>query len=255
MSCTVGRQQASHKDSKGSCKNVYHAVPDVLLEIAEGSHFDSSYQLLEHACCHTMDAKNPSLYYSNGKICELRGETCLLINDNVHASMKEQCYDCTAAVSHCGLVACKCNCKAGSISGNWHVEVHTVGHLQNVTLLLFDVLAENVLIELAAEWSTRDPEYANEDERVEVIHAIQTLKGAAGLMVASASAGTSGRQNLAEMLVDFTVGTEQAKLSPPSPKETEIILFHEISVESIGKQVTEHIESAKKKAKLSRESE
>jgi hypothetical protein len=121
--------------------------------------------------------------------------------------------------------------------------------------LLFDVLAENVLIELAAEWSTRDPEYANEDERVEVIHAIQTLKGAAGLMVASASAGTSGRQNLAEMLVDFTVGTEQAKLSPPSPKETEIILFHEISVESIGKQVTEHIESAKKKAKLSRESE
>lgn len=254
---TYSLKAASHNDSKGSCKNVYHAVPDVLMEIAEGSCLDSCYQLLEHACCHAMDAKNPSLYCGNGKICELRGEKCFLINGNVHASMKEQCYDCTAAVSHCGIVACKCNCKAGSICDNWHVDIHTVGHLQNLTILLFDGLAENMLIELAAEWSTRDPEYTNEDERVEVIHAIQTLKGVAGLMVtsASASANTSRTQTLAEMLVDFTVSTKQAKLSLPSPKESEIIPFHDISVESIGKQVTEHIESAKEKAKLSKESE
>jgi hypothetical protein len=210
------------KDCKGLCENVYKAVPNMLVEFAEGSRFDSGFRLLERSCHHTMDSNNPSLYYANGKICEHNGETCLLINGDIHASMKDQCYDCSCVVSGSGIVTCKCNSKAGSIGGNRHVHVHSMSHLLNLPLLLFDGLAEHMLIELAAEWATRDPDFADADEKVRVVEVIEVLKGAAGL-----DSDTEPKKKdiatitIADVLVDFSVGTEQAKLAPPAPKESE----------------------------------
>jgi hypothetical protein len=45
-------------------------------------------------------------------------------------------------------------------------------------------------------------------------------------MVTSASANTSRMQTLAKMLVDFTVSSKQAKMSPSSPKESDSCQKH-----------------------------
>jgi hypothetical protein len=91
---------ARHEDAKGSCENVYAAVPDVLVHLAEGSRFDSGFRLLERSCRHTLDEDSEtSLLAAKGKVCEFKGETCLLINSCMKASMRDQCYDCTQADS------------------------------------------------------------------------------------------------------------------------------------------------------------
>jgi hypothetical protein len=92
--------------------------------------------------------------------------------------MLDKCYDCTCVVSNSGIIACKCNRKAGSIGNNKNVDVHAMAELMGLMLLLFDGLTEHLRVELSAEWSTRDPDFEDKDEQRNVMDALWTLKGA-----------------------------------------------------------------------------
>lgn len=52
--------------------------------------------------------------------------------------------------------------------------------------------------------------------------AIRALRGAAGLDL---DVKSNDKESLANLLMDFSIGTEQAKLAPPASKESEIGLF------------------------------
>jgi hypothetical protein len=122
-----------------------------------------------------------------------------------------------------------------------------MAELMGLTLLLFDGLAENILVELSAEWSTRDPEFDDKDEERKLLDALWTLKCAASIEMEENT--RANNLKVSDLLRTFSVGTEQSKLAPPPPKENEIVAFRTIQVQSVGNLVVAKIENAKQEQK------
>ena len=109
---------------------------------------------------------------ARGKVGLHNGKVCLCIDTEMRASLKDQCYKCSIVLTNSGLHCCRCTCKEGSLANNRHTDVHCVGVLVVLMLLLFDGLSEHLLVELAAEWISNPPLFATESDTTKAICAL-----------------------------------------------------------------------------------
>jgi len=123
--------------------------------------------------------------------------------------MKAAKYNTYAVFSSQGLIACKCNCQCGAAGGEAIVCVHILPLIFQLTLLLVEGLAENILLELCARMNTPETTEAHfqSNDILNMKKNINTLMTAAG----GDSVVDFSDKTVTDILSSFSVGTEKRK--------------------------------------------
>jgi hypothetical protein len=121
--------------------------------------------------------------------------------------MKAQVYDTTIAITVNNMLATKCRCKSGSKDGDRVVCIHNLPVAYKVTELLYDGLAEHILLELTSYIASLCQQWANDIKSL-VKESVMTLMEAAGDMISCADQSIQ----LDYQLEQFLTGTEKAKV-------------------------------------------
>ena len=130
---------------------VYSALPSYYIELANGSRMDSGFRLLRRCARHAMDSNARDLINTDGKLFKTSdGLVGIAIKNVVPASMKNTEYDTYAAFTARDLLACKCSCPCGGEGTEKIVCVHVLPLIFQLSLLLIEGLAENILLEFCA---------------------------------------------------------------------------------------------------------
>ena len=144
-----------------------------------------------------------------------------MLQNDIPASMKQQYYRVTVVFSKSGILACKCDCKAGSKGLDKVVCVHVLPVLMQFVVFMFEDLGENLLIEFCNRWNATLEEKLSshlDEIREYIVHIMDSI------------GCTSDETNKAKlsptikgMLDSFCVGTEKKKNIPLPPKDDELI--------------------------------
>jgi hypothetical protein len=184
------------------------------LNIAKGARLDEAcFRLAMRTIMHAIDPQTRNIVKATGNVVTYAGATCLLVHHEVLASMKQQSYAVFVCFSAKQLVACRCTCQAGCQGQERVMCVHILPVLYQITLLLFEGLAEHAIIEIANAYKT----FANtlsKEQISEITKYILTLKRAAHQYKT-----TDDLLSIEELLNDFNVGTEKRKYILPPPKD------------------------------------
>ena len=70
------------------------------------------------------------------------------------------------------LMAARCGCNAGPSGHDKHICVHICPLLVLLMLLLFDGLAEHLLVELCSRWTSADDDKINQNESDDILVAV-----------------------------------------------------------------------------------
>ena len=134
--------------------------------------------------------------------------------------MKQQCYDTTVVFSKSGILACECDCKAGSKGLDKVVCVHVLPILMQFVVFFIEDLGEHLLIELCNRWSgSLDEKLSSYLNQIKCyILQIMDSIGCASNETSKARLASS----IKEMLDSFCVGTEKKKNIPLPPKDDEL---------------------------------
>ncbi len=112
---------------------------------------------------HGHDPKMQSLFCNSADIVKLNdGSIGMLIKMKVPASMKAQVYETTIAITASDLLATECSCRSGSKDTDHVVCVHNLPVAYKVTEILYDGLAEHILLELTSCISSLSKKWTNE---------------------------------------------------------------------------------------------
>lgn len=202
---------------------IYDALPSLFVKFASGSRVDSGYRLLMRCVRHAFDSRAPSLDKQTAMLILHQGEVGIHLNADIPASMKKKVYQTGTVATAKDILCCKCTCQCGSQHDQRIVCVHNFPLLFLLTLLLFEHLAEHMLLELAACMSAGiwDKSVWSEDDIVWMKKSIIKLAEAAGDPVGSHSI----EDDIDHLLEKFVVGTQRRKQwkqrikTPPNPSE------------------------------------
>ena len=158
---------------------VYDALPEMIINFAKNSRVESGegtgFRLLQRCVRHGHDPKMPSLFHNKASIIQLEecGSLGLVINAKVPASMQTATYKTTTAhtaTDH--LLAVERECKRGSTAKpesfsneNDVTCVHNPVLPYGVTKLMYEALAEQILIELTSCIALLYASWTNNTER------------------------------------------------------------------------------------------
>jgi hypothetical protein len=187
---------------------VYDALPANIIGFAMGSRIDSGYRLLERCVRHAHDPRMESMFDNIARIIQLQdGSLGMLIESQVPASMKTDIYTTTAAYTSEDLLAVECSCKSGSKGDDAVVCVHVLPIPYKVTMLLLEGLAENIMIELTANYASLKEVWAPD---------IVELVKQSSLVLMDAAGETISHDDAIELSLDtllerFLTGTEKTK--------------------------------------------
>jgi hypothetical protein len=159
---------------------VYDALPAMLINSATNSRVDSGYRLLERCVRHSHDPRMQSLFDSKADVIQLLdGSVGFRIAAQVPASMKSSVY--SAAVVHTtqDILSAECGCKSGSKGDDKVVCVHILPIMNKLTHLMYEGLAEHILIELSSSYACLRENWTN-DVSVSVKDSVFILMEAAG---------------------------------------------------------------------------
>ena len=202
---------------------IYDVLPSLFLRFASGSRIDSGYRILMRCVRHAFDSRAPSLDQHTAMLILHQSDIGLHLNAAIPASMKKKVYQTGIVVTAKDIICCKCSCQCGSDGDQRVVCVHNLPLLFLLTLLLFEDLAEHMLLELAACMGADiwDKSVWSEDDIKSMKQSIITLTEAAGEPM-----GTHNSNNeIDDLLKTFVVGTERRKAwkqrikTPPKPSE------------------------------------
>ena len=135
---------------------VYDALPETIINFAQNSRVKSGegtgFRLLERCVRHGHDPRMQSLFYSNVELIQVEesGDLGIVIGSKVPASMRGVQYDTITAHTVNDLLAVKCGCKSGSSGEEKVTCVHNTSLPYGITKLMYEGLAEHILIELTS---------------------------------------------------------------------------------------------------------
>jgi len=121
--------------------------------------------------------------------------------------MKAQVYETTIAITASDLLATECSCRSGSKDTDHVVCVHNLPVAYKVTELLYDGLAEHILLELTSCISSLSEKWTNEITS-SMKESVIILMEAAGVILRGEDMSIMSLDNLLER---FVTGTEKAK--------------------------------------------
>jgi hypothetical protein len=199
-------------------KDIYKVMPYYLIQIAKGARIHDGYRLLKRAMRHAMDPQTVSILQAKGSLLEYDGHTCIRIDHEVKASMKSDIYEVSVMFNMEGVVACKCTCKAGGGGKERVMCVHILPVIFQLSMLMYDGLAEHFLCELCNDWNIAF-EVAVDDLNDTVKQSFKQnllkIKQATGYDLADYESDL--KRSVTELLQPYNVGTEVGKIPPPPP--------------------------------------
>ena len=98
---------------------------------------------------HALDSRVPSLDKHTALLILHEGSVGIQLNAAIPASMKKRVYECGVVTTVKDILCCQCSCQSGSKGEKKQVCIHILPLLFLLTLLLFEDLAEHILLELA----------------------------------------------------------------------------------------------------------
>jgi hypothetical protein len=209
---------------------VYKVMPDLLVKFANGSRAHEGLRLLKRSVRHAIDPVTPDIMAGTLMVCEFRGQIGIGLFHKVQASMRGIVCDTAVVFTKEDLVACRCSCRCGSSDGERIVDVHPLALIYQLVLLLFDGLAENLLVELRSRLQSEEENEWNKQS-------VLALMSAAGK-------GTIGPNfSVEEILQCFTVGTDLTKRSPGRPNAKDLGLLRKVFYQqpvTVAKRKQEH---------------
>lgn len=172
---------------------VYESLPQLFIDFAGKSRVDSGFRLLMRCVRHAFDSRTPSLDKNTAMLVVHDGDVGIHLNASIPASMKKNVYETGIVATAKDLLCCKCTCQCGSQNDQRIVCVHVLAVLYLLTLLLFEDLAEHLLLELSAclsgdIWETS--QWSDNGEK-SIKRSIVTLMEAAGEPIGSHDAENS----------------------------------------------------------------
>jgi hypothetical protein len=131
--------------------------------------------------------------------------------------MKQDSFNVCVCFSTNKVVLCSCTCKVGAQLKQKIICVHVLPVLYQMTLLLFNGLAEHVLVEVANAYKNFSGSLTNK-QMSDMKKYILIMKQAAQRIDK-----TDDLQTLEQILTPFNGGTEKSKFIPPPPKDPTLI--------------------------------
>lgn len=175
------------------------------------------------------------------------GEIGILIQGIIPASMKKTTYFTKVAVTKNSLVACECQCAAGSTKLDKGVCVHNLPLIMLLSFLLHDGLAEHMLVEIGNRWNLPLEEELKQkdiEKYNKVVNAIDILLETAGIQ----HQYNEEDQTIIKKLLSIQVGTEVVckKYKNKVARDDELIPLSEIRIQYNKYLFEERIRLAKK---------
>jgi hypothetical protein len=218
-----------------------HAVPMNLVNMARNARVHTSQRLIDRGLRHATDRASPDIL--DGQITlgrchdnECKGEVCIILENNVRASMKNVEYETKSAITCNHFLATECNCRAGcSNKPAPTVDLADVGSGKVIcshgmtlpialSLALFRGLAAHCLSELRLR-------ILREDSIESIGHSALSIlrQDISSLMKAAGRTETAMDTSIpvAKCLEMFSVGTDLPKKAPSSPKAHDLGLLRE----------------------------
>jgi len=187
---------------------VYESLPYLFINFAIKSRIDSGYWLLMRCVRHAFDSRTPSLDKNTATLILHDGNVGIRIHSSIPASMKKNIYNAGVVATADAILCCKCTCQCGSQNKERILCVHILPLLFLLSLLLFEDLAEHMLLELAAclnadiwdktSWSDEDVDWMKQS--------IIVLMEAAGEPIGTHDTSVL---RIEQLLEAFVVGTEK----------------------------------------------
>jgi hypothetical protein len=131
----------------------YSVIPTLLIDIANRArHEASGYRLLKRCIRHALDSGAVDIRKAHVSIVKVNDpmETGFLVVHKVKASMKQDIYDVKVCFTKSTVISCCCTCKCGGEGQQKILCIHILPILYQISLLVFEGLAKNILVELAA---------------------------------------------------------------------------------------------------------
>jgi hypothetical protein len=193
--------------NKEYMQNTYKLVPSSIVRFAEDSRIKGGGGRLVDRCLrHSTDQETPDLMEATGHVVEYQEQPRLLLNHVVRSSMKQDEYKVSVCFSEETIVSCSCDCRAGSIGTGRVLCVHVLPVIYQMTLLIFDGLADNLLITIANNWDRLSQGVDSTNMR-EIEDHILLLKSAATRQMNP----NDDTLELDVLLEQYLVGTEKRK--------------------------------------------
>jgi hypothetical protein len=148
--------------------NTYKLVPTTIVGFAEESRVqkDAGYQIVERCLRNAVDSQTKHIKNSECHIVLYNNKPSILVHHQVCALMKSNEYSTSMCFNDEDMIACKCECKAGCEGNGRVLCVHVLPLIYQITHLLFDGLADNILVEYANRWkSIHDYEFINDNHK------------------------------------------------------------------------------------------
>jgi hypothetical protein len=116
---------------------------------------------VRHATCsHSDKVKEKTCH-----VIKFDNQPCLLVHQRMRASMKQNVYNTSICFNENTIIACLCDCKSGCEGNGRIVCVHTLPIMYQITLLLSDELAHDILVEYSNQWRTlHDTDFIKENK-------------------------------------------------------------------------------------------
>jgi len=198
---------------------VHEVVPELLVKFASKSRVHSGLCLLKWAVCHAIDLLCPELLNDSIAIGSHNGKLFIAIKVKVCASMKTCLYETKIVFTSDALLAHLCSCQSGLEDLNQHACVHSFTKVYQLTLLLYDGLAENLLVKLLV--TIRNLVLSKEQEMM-LNEAVEKLMCTSGVQYVQ---DTNKNRRLVDILECFAVSTKIGKAVPHPPKAEDLGLL------------------------------
>jgi hypothetical protein len=136
--------------------NTYKLVPTSIIRFAQGSRDgkDAGFRLVDRCIHNSADSQTSDINNAIFHVVENNDKMYFLIHHEVRASFKQNEYITKICFNHEELLACSCGCRAGCEGDGRVICVHVLPLIYQITHLLFDGLADSILVEYANRWKS-----------------------------------------------------------------------------------------------------
>jgi hypothetical protein len=139
----------------------YKLVPNMIVDFALKARIHKGYRLIMRTLQHSIDHQTESILQAYGHIVEYDNQPCFLVHHRVKASMRNEIHNTYVCFNEKKLLVVGVIVKRG---GEERVVcVHILPVIYQMSLLCFDGLADNIVVELSHHWRRISPQIINDN--------------------------------------------------------------------------------------------
>jgi hypothetical protein len=216
----------------------YCLIPDMLVKIAHAARVHEGFCLLLRTLQHSLDPQTESILAALGHIAIYDNKLSFVVHHRVKALMRSEVYDVSVGFDDERIICCGCKCKAGGENKEKIICVHVLPVIYQISLLCYDGLADNIVVEIAHHWRRLAPQIENNETRTIIKKYLLVI-----LSACQQNIPEDDNVTIEELLETFSVGTEKRRqiIRPPVSLDT-LCPLRDLDMRSIQKRASDRLE-------------